>query len=166
MYNQILIVLIFLSLILLINYYSLYIDNNTNEKTEKVETLKKIESLEKPKIEKKVRFNLDPFQNNKEFDINIPQNSNDFIIYKDINNIDENDDMTMYNDLTIPKFINIDYDEIERISGKPYEYYKKDDSLEDNILYQSYDKETINNINFNHNSEIKPYSRLGVGSLL
>lgn len=164
MYNQILIVLIFVSLIMLINYYSLYI-NYSNEETP-IENIVK-EKLEEPKIQKKkVRFQLDNFVNNKTFDITRPQNSNDFIKYKDIDDIEGDNDIKIYNNVTNTEFININYDEVERISGKPYEHYKIDEKLRYDVEYESYDKDTINNISFDDNSKIKPYYRLGIGSKL
>lgn len=164
MYNQILIVLIFVSLIMLINYYSLYI-NYSNEETP-IENIVK-EKLEEPKIpKKKVRFQLDNFVNNKTFDITRPQNSNDFIKYKDIDDIEGDNDIKIYNNVTNTEFININYDEVERISGKPYEHYKIDEKLRYDVEYESYDKDTINNISFDDNSKIKPYYRLGIGSKL
>ena len=162
MYNKILILLIFISLILLLNYCSEFLE-------EPKKLTKNIENLPNNKI-KKVRFNIDKdkvdtFTNTIVNPYSIrPKNSNDYIKTKDINNISGLNDGEIFEKYTKTEFIKMDGENIDSAKGYSYEPLKKI-YMPSQIVYSSEDKDLITDINFNYSNDIKPYKKIGKASL-
>jgi len=173
MYNKILILLIFVSLILLLNYCSTILQEPIN-----LNNKRNIENLPNPqKKNKKVRFNIDENEKNENKDtidtfankeVNPysirPQNSNDYIKNKDINDISGSSDGEKYEKYTRPEFIKMEGENINSAKGVPYESLEKV-NIPSQIVYFSEDRDQIANIDFNYDNDIKPFTKLGKGSL-
>lgn len=167
MYNKILILLIFVSLILLLNYCSTILQEPTN-----LPDKRNIENLPNPQKNKKVRFNInenkdtiDTFANKEVNPYSIrPQNSNDYIKNKDINDISGSSDGEKYENYTKPEFIKMEGENINSAKGVPYESLEKV-NIPSQIVYFSEDRDQIANIDFNYDNDIKPFTKLGKGSL-
>jgi hypothetical protein len=164
MYNKILILLISISLVLLLNNYSLFLQESG-----------KIKQSNK-NLNKKVRFNLnnknniekniDTFTNKKFVNpySNRPQNSNDYILKKKYTENNDMSDMEAYIELTKPEFLEMEGENIESAFGTPYDTFQKI-NVPNEIVYSSIDKDLLTNINFNYDMNVKPYNQSGNGSL-
>lgn len=174
MYNKILILLICISLVLLINYYSIFLQETQKIKgsIENLPNKKKDKKKDTKKVTKKVKFklngidNIDTFINKKQVEPYSmrPQNSNDYIKQKTLVENSNEDNMSSYYKLTTPEFLEMEGENINTASGTPYNVFKTV-SIPSQIVYSNEDKDLITYVNLNSDNDIKSYSNIGSRSL-
>lgn len=161
MYNKILILLIFVALVLLLNYFSEILEEpNALLKNKNIENLpkKKVRfNIDEDKIDKFTNTNVNPYSNR-------PKNSNDYIKTKDLNDISGLTDSEIYEKYTKTEFIKMEGENIDSARGYSYEPLEKV-PIPSQLVYYSEDKDKITNIEFNYNNDIKPYKKIGRASL-